>query len=98
MHPLFDLFLLMILDACGLGPEADNPTRACWTTEGGRQGRWVPRLWILILCQWGKYGGRRRGECDEPYDHPNLSGYSDLGMRYEMVHSNGDRTGLLPVG
>lgn len=91
--PPLDLFLIMIPGACDLGPEADNPTRACWTAEGGRKSRWVPRLRILILRQRSKYGGRRRGECDEPHDHPNLSGYLDFGMRWEMVHSNGDRMG-----
>lgn len=74
------LVLLTILDARDPGPEADDPTRACWTTKGGRESRWVPRLWILVLRQWGKYGGRRRGKCDEPYDNPNLSGILDLNM------------------
>lgn len=86
-RPVLDLFSLTILGACDPGPEADDPPRACWTAEGGCKSYRLSGMWVLILCQRGKYGGRRRGECDEPHDHPNLKRHLDLNMLWEVEHT-----------
>lgn len=77
---VLDLFWLTITGVCDPGPEADDSPRACWTAEGGCKSYRLSRMWVLILRQRGKYGGRWRGECDEPHDHPNLNRRLDLNV------------------
>lgn len=72
--PVLDLPSLTTPDTYDSGPEADDPARACWTTQGGCTSCRVSRVWVLILRKWCKYGCRRRCQCDEPDDHPNLDG------------------------